>query len=115
MGQNNRQKGTLYEEKAKEYLLQKGYQILEQNFRIQSGEIDIIAMEGEILCFIEVKYRTTNAYGTPLEAVDFHKQTQIRKTAKYYLTKHGGNEWTPCRFDVIGFEGETITHIENAF
>lgn len=112
---NKRQMGTFYERKAEEYLLQKGYKILERNFQNRSGEIDIIAMDGEYLCFVEVKYRTRNTYGTPLEAVNYHKQSQIRKVAAYYLMKHGFDEWTPCRFDVIGFEGERITHIENAF
>lgn len=112
---NKRQMGTFYERKAEEYLLQKGYKIAERNFQNRSGEIDIIAMDGEYLCFVEVKYRTTNTYGTPFEAVNYHKQSQIRKAAKYYMMKHGLDEWTPCRFDVIGFEGEKITHIENAF
>ena len=112
---NKRQTGTSYEIKAEEYLIQKGYQILERNFRNRSGEIDIIAKDGEYFCFIEVKYRATNAYGSPLEAVDFRKQNQIRKVANYYLMRNQLSEWTPCRFDVIGFVGEEMTHIENAF
>lgn len=113
--QNRRQKGTVYEKKAQEYLVEKGYQILECNFRNRSGEIDIVAKDGEYLCFIEVKYRTSSTFGSPLEAVDFRKQNQIRRTAQYYLMKHRLSEWTPCRFDVIAFEGEEIMHLENAF
>lgn len=112
---NKRQTGTSYEIKAEEYLMHRGYKILERNFRNRSGEIDIIAKDGEYFCFIEVKYRTTNDYGSPLEAVDYRKQSQIRKVAMYYLMKNKLSEWTPCRFDVIGFEGEKMTHIENAF
>ena len=112
---NKRQMGTSYEIKAEEYLLQKGYKILERNFRNRSGEIDIIAKDGEYFCFVEVKYRTTNDFGSPLEAVDFRKQNQIRKVALYYLMKNKLSEWTPCRFDVIAFEGEKLTHVENAF
>lgn len=112
---SNRQKGAFYERKAEKYLLEKGCRILERNFWTRNGEIDLIAMDGAYLCFVEVKYRTTNAYGTPFEAVTYHKQCQIRKVAAYYLMKHGFDEWTPCRFDVIGFEGEKMTHIENAF
>lgn len=112
---NKRQTGTSYELKAENYLMQKGYKILETNFRNRSGEIDIIAKDGEYLCFIEVKYRTTNDYGNPLEAVDVRKQNQIRKVAMYYLMKNKLSEWTPCRFDVIGFVGEEMMHIENAF
>jgi len=95
--------------------LQKGYKILERNFRNRGGEIDIIAKDKDYFCFIEVKYRTTNEFGSPLEAVDFRKQNQIRKVALYYLMKNKLSEWTPCRFDVIAFEGEKLTHVENAF
>lgn len=112
---NKRQIGAFYEKKAEQYLIQKGYQILECNFRNRSGEIDIIAKDNESICFIEVKYRTTRKFGSPLEAVDIKKQNQIRKVAGYYLMKHGFGEWSPCRFDVIGFEGEQIRHLENAF
>ena len=112
---NKRQIGTSYEIKAEDYLREKGYKILETNYRNRSGEIDIIAKQGEYFCFIEVKYRATNDYGNPLEAVDFRKQNQIRKVAMYYLMKNKLSEWTPCRFDVIAFEGEKMTHVENAF
>ena len=112
---NKRQMGTSYELKAENYLREKGYKILETNFRNRSGEIDIIAKDGEYFCFVEVKYRTTNDYGNPLEAVTVHKQNQIRKVALYYLMKNKLSEWTPCRFDVIAFEGEKMTHLENAF
>lgn len=112
---NKRQMGTSYELKAENYLREKGYKILETNFRNRSGEIDIIAKDGKYFCFIEVKYRTTNDYGNPLEAVTVHKQNQIRKVALYYLMKNKLSEWTPCRFDVIAFEGEKMTHLENAF
>ena len=58
---------------------------------------------------------TASDFGNPLEAVDFRKQNQIRKVAMYYLMKNKLSEWTPCQFDVIAFEGEKMTHIENAF
>lgn len=112
---NKRKLGSNYEHKAVEYLSKKGYLILECNYRTRSGEIDIVAKDGECICFVEVKFRTTNMYGNPLEAVDNRKQKQIRKIASIYLMKHGLTEWTPCRFDVIAFAGENLTHIENAF
>lgn len=113
--ENKRRLGSGYEQKAAEYLCENGYSILECNFRSRGGEIDIVAKDGEYICFVEVKYRTTNTYGNPLEAVDYWKQQQIRKMAMVYMMRHGLNEWTPCRFDVIAFEGEKLTHIENAF
>ena len=113
--ENKRQIGSNYEQKAVKYLLENGYIILEQNYRNRCGEIDIIARKKGMLVFLEVKYRTTSIYGSPLEAVDWRKQNQIRKVAQFYLMRHGLSEWTPCRFDVIAFEGEKMTHIENAF
>ena len=112
---NKRQVGTSYEIKAEEYLLKNGYRILERNFQNRCGEIDIIAKDGEYFCFIEVKYRTTKAYGSPLEAVNVRKQNQIRKVAQYYFMKNKLHDGIPCRFDVIGFEGEDMVHIKNAF
>jgi len=112
---NKRQIGSDYEKQAVEYLKEKGFCILEMNYRNRSGEIDIIAKDGEYICFVEVKYRTTSDFGSPLEAVNYKKQQQIRKVALYYLMRQGLSEWTPCRFDVIAFEGDEITYIENAF
>ena len=71
---NKRQLGTVYEQKAAAYLQQQGYEILECNFRCRLGEIDIIAREGGYLCFVEVKYRSGDGYGSPLEAVGVYKQ-----------------------------------------
>lgn len=113
--ENKRRIGSNYEQKAVEYLYANGYIILEQNFRDRCGEIDIIARKKGVLVFFEVKYRTTGRYGSPLEAVDWRKQNQIRRVARFYLMRHGLNEWTPCRFDVIAYTGEEMTHIENAF
>lgn len=113
--ENKRQIGSEYEQKAVRYLVEKGYCILEQNFWNRIGEIDIIALQKEVIVFCEVKYRTTSDFGSPLEAVDWRKQNQIRKVARIYLMRHGRGEWTPCRFDVIAFEGENMTHVENAF
>ncbi len=113
--ENKRRIGSSYEQKAVAYLCENGYSILECNFRIRMGEIDIIAKKDGYICFVEVKYRTTNTYGNPLEAVNVRKQSQIRRVAQCYLMRRRLSEWTPCRFDVIAFEGEQLTHIENAF
>ena len=82
---NKRQIGSVYELKASDYLTKKGYQIIERNYRCRIGEIDIIAIERDCLCFIEVKYRKNEKTGDPLEAVDKRKQQKIIRTAQYYL------------------------------
>lgn len=72
------------EQLATDYLLKKGYKILERNFRKNYGEIDIIALDGDILVFIEVKTRRSAYYGTPFEAITPWKLRSLIKTAQYY-------------------------------
>lgn len=110
-----REKGYLEEQRAAEYLAQKGYQILERNFYSRQGEIDIIARDGKYLVFVEVKYRKSDSGGHPLEAVDIRKQKRICRTADWFCYRHGYLEGIPCRFDVIGIMGEEIVHVKDAF
>lgn len=112
---NKRQTGSEYEQKAAEYLEAKGMQILHRNFRIRSGEIDLIARDGRYLVFVEVKYRKDKRKGTALEAVNPRKQQTIIATARYFLHRYRFAEDTPCRFDVIGITDEEINYVQNAF
>lgn len=111
---NKREKGSLYEKQASDFLEQNGFEILERNFRCRMGEIDIIAKNKEQLIFCEVKYRKNNKMGNPLEAVHTRKQQTISKCAMYYVTIRGLSNMN-CRFDVIGILGTEITWIPNAF
>lgn len=112
---NRRAVGTAYEKQAGEYLIQQGYKIVEYNFYCRSGEIDIIARDGEYLVFVEVKYRKNEKNGIPLEAVNKKKQKVISKVASYYCMVHGYGENTPCRFDVVAIFGDEISLVKNAF
>lgn len=111
---NQRQTGMLYERQAAEYLRNLGYEILDRNYRCRFGEIDIVAKDGRYVVFCEVKYRRDSRKGTPLEAVDPRKQHVIFRCARCYLYERRSGD-VPCRFDVIGIEGEKVTHIKNAF
>lgn len=111
---NQRKVGALYEKAAGKYLEDNGYRIVEYNFRCRMGEIDIVAKDGEVLVFCEVKYRSNEDTGHPLEAVGLRKQRVITKCAMYYLTIRNCFH-CPCRFDVISVEGEKITLVKNAF
>lgn len=113
--EESRRTGFAYEKKAAEYLAQKGYRILKQNFYTKFGEIDVIARDGRYLVFVEVKYRSSQRGGHPLETVDGKKQNRIKKAALFYLLRYGLPENTPCRFDVVGILGDQVVHIENAF
>lgn len=113
---DNRKKGRFGEEEAKEYLQNEGYYILDQNYQVRDGEIDIIARDDEYLIFVEVKARNKMDYGRPMEAVTKSKQKKIIKTAEYYLYEHQNLNYQP-RFDVIevNFSTNKIKHIKNAF
>lgn len=102
---------------AKNYLKKKKYKILECNHKNKIGEIDIIAKYKKYIVFVEVKARSSGAFGNPVEAVDERKQEKIRRVASLYLleTKQPN---ALCRFDVVsilGDENPEIVHIEDAF
>lgn len=111
---NKRDLGTQKELQAMHYLESQGMKIIQRNFRCRMGEIDLIAQEGDCLVFVEVKFRTSSCYGSPLEAVNVRKQSTIRKVAQYYLLGRRQAD-CPVRFDVVGICGDQIEHIRNAF
>ncbi len=112
---NKRQLGSDEESVAVSFLEKQGYDILERNFRCRQGEIDIIATDEGILCFIEVKYRSNDRAGSPGEAIDYKKQRIIYKVAEYYIYKKSLSFDIPCRFDAVIIEGEDIKLIKDAF
>jgi len=110
---NNGQAG---EEKACKYLKKDGYKIIEKNFACKYGEIDIIARDKDVLCFIEVKSRKGTDYGLPEEFVDKRKQQKLIKTSLVYTISKINNE-TDKRFDIVSVDlssGE-CRNIKNAF
>ena len=98
---------------AQQYLQSKGYVILACNYVSPGSEIDLIAEEGGVIAFIEVKMRT-GRYAMGREAVTLAKQKRICKGAMHYMMKNGLMN-RQARFDVIEIQGERVTHIENAF
>ncbi len=95
--------GNFGEKLACEHLREKGYEILDQNYRTRGGEIDIVAKEGDVLVFVEVKTRTNRAFGFPEEAIDARKQRKLVLTAEHYLAVHRLYEKN-YRIDSIGIE-----------
>lgn len=112
---NTKKLGGLGEKIAKDFLVNKGFKILETNYATKLGEIDIIAKDKNgVLVFIEVKTRITEKFGLPREAVTVAKQRKIRLVAQEYLQKTDGFN-KPARFDVIEILDGEINAIENAF
>ena len=108
------------EDFAAEYLMGKGYEIIERNFSTRLGEIDIVAKDGKYIAFIEVKSRAEDCLYAPREAVTRSKQQKICKAAMLYKLKKGLNGQP--RFDVFeivygkyDLEIKKFTHIKNAF
>lgn len=113
---NNKEKGDIGENIAKNYLIKKGANILESKYKIKTGEIDIIARLDNELVFIEVKSRSNLKFGYPSEAVNNRKIKKIVDTSKYYILRNNLYN-TPIRFDVIEIylNENKINHIVNAF
>lgn len=118
---NRKQKGAAAEELAAANLIEKGYRILDRNWRCRQGELDIIAETKETLVVIEVRSRSgTTSFGTPSESVNARKIMQVRSTAQQYIHQKRYYE-RPIRFDVISvllgadLTAISLEHIENAF
>jgi len=110
-------RGEEGEQLAADHLIQKGFTVLERNYRHKKSEIDLIVRRGNWLVFVEVKTRTSDAYGYPEEFVDFRKKKKIFEGADYYMyiTDWSGN----VRYDIVAVSlanGEpVIHHLEDAF
>lgn len=113
--QNKRSLGKEKEELAEAYLSEQGAAVLAKNFYFRGGELDLVAKDGEYVCFIEVKYRKSMTYGFPEEAVTAAKQKKILQGARVFLYRNRYPEDTPCRFDVISVYKDEIRWIKNAF
>ena len=96
-----RQTGARWEKTAESFLRSHGLNLLQRNFSSRFGEIDLIMEEEKTIVFVEVKYRKSNEHGSGADAVTFHKQNRISRTAGWYLAKNPHRAEQFCRFDVI--------------
>lgn len=111
--------GQAGESAAEEYLRRKGYRIVARNLRLPVGELDLVAEDGRVLVFVEVKARRTDAFGGAIQAVHQRKQNKLIQLAAQYLARHHVKDRL-CRFDVVLLQGTDaavpqIEHIQNAF
>lgn len=116
----SRAEGTWGESLVADYLRRRGCRLEAHSYRCRFGEIDLIAWDGDTLCFVEVKTRTNTRMGLPREYVTARKQARLRKTALFYLSSHDLDCST--RFDVAevyaavpGDPEARIEYLENAF
>ena len=95
-----------------------GLTIVERNFRCRAGEIDLVALDGPTLVFVEVRSRRSDRLGTPFESVDPRKQARVTRVARHFLAARGFAD-REVRFDVVGIrfdvEPPALQHLRGAF
>lgn len=110
--------GRRGERAAEKYLKRKGYRIVARNFRAAGAEIDLVAMDGETLVFVEVKTRRTRTSGAPEEAVDERKQIRMRRAAEAFSARYRAGD-KELRFDIVAINAAGkrlgIELLRNAF
>jgi putative endonuclease len=111
--------GRKGERLACRFLMKRGFDILARRYRTRLGEIDLIALEGSILAFVEVKTRASRAFGDPWEFVDWEKQQRLRLAAEEFLARHDLSQYA-YRFDIVsviapGARNQEIILYRNAF
>lgn len=110
--------GRFGEDVAARHLGESGLEILERNWRCRRGEIDIVARDGDVLVFCEVKTRSGRAFGSPAEAVAGAKARRVRALASCWLAEHA-HPYAELRFDVVGVvrdrDGLCVEHLRGVF
>lgn len=115
---HHRARGAAAEDAAETYLRSLGLRIVARNVTSHLGELDLVALDGETLCFVEIKARTRQDFGQAIEAVGPRKRQRIARAAAMFLAKNRSQR--PCRFDVLGLDrledgSWRITHVRDAF
>jgi putative endonuclease len=105
--------GGQAESRAADYLESRGVRVVARNFRCRVGEIDLVAREGDVLVFVEVRMRADGHFGGALESITPRKQRRITAAASLYLRQF--TRPPPCRFDVVAMEYGDIRWLKGAF
>ena len=110
--------GKRGEDLACEELQRRGYVILDRRFRTRCGELDVVAREGNVVVFVEVKARTDGNFGDPFESITWQKRRRLSQMAASYLFQKQLGD-VPCRFDVVAIveceKGTTVELMRDAF
>ena len=110
--------GRRGERAAEKHLRRNGYRIVARNFRAAGAEIDLVAIDGDTLVFVEVKTRRSRAAGAPEEAVDERKQKRMRRAAEVFARRYRADEFE-MRFDIVAIDASgkrlEIELLRNAF
>lgn len=111
-----KQTGDAAEHRARRWLESQGLRFIAANVRERGGEIDLIMRDSTVTVFVEVRFRTSAAFGGAAASVTRSKQQRLLHTAQLWLARHNGSfDTVDCRFDVIAFTGNEIEWLKNAF
>lgn len=108
-------KGAAGEELAAQHLTERGLRVIERNFRVRGGEIDLICRDGATVVFVEVRLRRRSDYGGAAASITTTKQARIVLAARHWLARHGQYNDSPCRFDCVLLDGEHLEWLRDAF
>ena len=106
--------GRRAEDRAAAFLEASGYTIVARNWRCKVGELDLIAMDRDVLAFVEVRSRADATRGSALTAIGGIKQRRVARVASAYLASHAPRA-RACRFDVVAITGDDVVLIKDAF
>lgn len=112
---DRRAEGQYREAEAQRYLRRQGLRPRAENVRYRHGELDLVMDHGDVLVFVEVRYRQSQQFGGAALSVGRQKQRRLSRAAASFLAEHPVLAQRPCRFDVLAFEGESVQWIRDAF
>ena len=107
-------RGAVAERDAAQLLVAAGYEIVERNFRCKAGELDIVARDGDVLVFVEVRSRSDGDHGDAVEMIRRTKQRRVVRVARYYLAA-AAPAFERCRFDVVAITAGEAILLKDAF
>ena len=107
--------GAAAEEQAARFLAERGLRVIERNFRVRGGELDLICQDGPTVVFVEVRLRRRIDYGGAAASITAAKQAKLVMAARHWLARHGQYSDRSCRFDCVLMDGNNIEWLRDAF
>jgi putative endonuclease len=107
--------GSAAEASAADYLAERGLRVIERNFRVRGGEVDLVCLDGATLVFVEVRLRRHADFGGAAASITAAKQAKIALAARHWLARHGQYADSPCRFDCVLLDGQNMEWLRDAF
>ncbi len=104
--------GAAGESRAAEFLATRGLRVIERNFRVRGGELDLVCRDGGVVVFVEVRLRASTAYGGAAASITAAKQARLILAARHWLARHGER---PCRFDCVLIQDGKVEWLRDAF